>query len=142
MKIYKNQAGIAPLVIILSILVLGVVGFAAYRVGKSDNKSNNEAIATNTNSQPLASQQPEKTIPEGFVSYENKELGVKFAYPSEWGVVEVKKENLQGSSAGSGEDNSFRIFKREISRKNSIYFSLYKRFFCWPRVKCFRFRVC
>lgn len=107
MKIHTNQAGVAPLVIVLSILVVGVVGFAAYRVGKSDNKSNNEATATNTNSQPIASQQPEKTIPEGFEEYRNKELGFKFIYPEGWGEVEFKDNKSPETAKGKNYTLSF-----------------------------------
>jgi len=60
--------------------------------GKSDiNETQSSESAQNTGT----ANSDQYIVPEGYIVYENKELGFKFAYPKEWGVVkEGDKEEL------------------------------------------------
>ena len=88
MKLSKSQQGIAHVVLVfLLVAVLSGAGFAGYKVYQG-NKGKQHAINTSTE-QPKEDDKA-SSIPEGFVEYENKELGFKFAYPKEWGGAEVE----------------------------------------------------
>lgn len=98
MKLRNNQSGIAHLVALLIIVIIAVVGFAGWRVytldqeNKKLNKTANTQIPTPGRSDDESVVTlPKSTIPEGFIAYENKELGFKFAYPKTWG--EVKEDS-------------------------------------------------
>ncbi len=81
-----NQKGFAHLVIVLIIvIVLAGAGFAGWRI--YDQRKNTNINTTSTTSSKTTEEKPKSTIPDGFVEYENKELGFKFAYPKGWGEV-------------------------------------------------------
>lgn len=92
MKLTKNQSGFSHiLLVLLLVVVLGGIGFAGYKVYDS-KKAKPAAQTSNT---PVTEKKDEikkeeSKIPEGFVEYENKDLGFTFAYPKEWGEVSKK----------------------------------------------------
>jgi hypothetical protein len=96
MKLYKSQSGIAHLgLIVLVVLVLGATGFAGWRVYNAQKKNDQSADKT-TSLQTTPNQITNKelatnALPEGFVWYENKDLGFKFGYPKNWGRVTAEK---------------------------------------------------
>ena len=81
----KNQKGLAPAKILLILLIVGLLGsFGWYFFNGKDNSSN----SPDTN---ITSATGEKIdIPAGWAAYENKDLGFKFRYPSEWGTVSTE----------------------------------------------------
>ncbi len=86
MKLTKNQSGISHIILVLLLLVaVGVVGYVGYKVGTSK-----KAPANNTDSTDTIKKEESK-VPEGFVEYDNKELGFKFAYPKEWKLKVTKQ---------------------------------------------------
>ncbi len=91
MKLHKNQSGIAPVLILLIIILLGGAGFATYRVQQANQKARQadgkESIEKQSKAEP---KKEEYKIPEGFVEYENKELKFNFAYPKDWKRIENK----------------------------------------------------
>lgn len=83
--VFRNQEGfVGILPILLILLVIGLGGFAAWRYFDARDKSSGSQNDTN--------QQMSDEIPEGFVLYENKEAGLSFAYPEEWGEVKLIKQ--------------------------------------------------
>lgn len=84
MKFYNNTSGIAPLVIILAITIVGVSAFAGYRIFDS-NKSNSKPTEVPVNSETVKLPEVKSGIADGFDEYKNDKLGFRFVYPIEWG---------------------------------------------------------
>jgi len=89
-----NQKGaLDPIVIILLVVVLAMGGYIGYAVLNKD-KEEAPAETTQTAQQESQAEQQEPTeedsIPEGFVAYSNQEIGAEFAYPGDFGEVELK----------------------------------------------------
>jgi hypothetical protein len=85
----KNQKGFSATVLLLVLVTIGVIGGVGWYVYTSkytstkalDNASKeNTPVVTNTQKQTQ-----EYKVPEGFSVYENKESGFKFAYPNAYG---------------------------------------------------------
>ncbi|MBI2588893.1 hypothetical protein HYW35_01640 [Candidatus Saccharibacteria bacterium] len=79
----RSNGFISATAFVVLIVVAGLIAGTGWYVGhrnKSATKTENTS-KSNTNTQ----------IPAGWTSYENKELGFKFAYPKEWGSVSVNK---------------------------------------------------
>lgn len=78
---------IKPAILIFIVAIL--VGLGAYYFGydKGYEKSVNQNVATQE-----ATVKRTSTIPDGWKMYENKDLGVSFAYPAEL-VIESKEDN-------------------------------------------------
>ena len=89
MKKRNNQSGIAHIALILIIVLIAGLGFAGWRVYtvNQENKKLKDT-ASKTETKPASKEEaPKSTIPEGFVEYENKELGYKFVYPKTWQLI-------------------------------------------------------
>lgn len=108
MKIYKSQTGFTPIMAVGIIVILSIIGFAGWRVyDTSRQKDSLSSSQTNTTSSSQKIENKDKkveetkkpAIPEDFIEYSSKELGIKFAYPKEWGEASVKK-----SEVSSGEE--------------------------------------
>lgn len=88
------------LVITLVVLFSAASSFATYKI--RENKNEEPVAQTNEDSSSQASSETKQnTAPEGYVFYENKELGFKFAYPKEWGDITLSTDG--GRMAGTGE---------------------------------------
>lgn len=112
MKLTKNQSGISHiLLVLLLVVVIGGVGFTAYKVGTSKKTPTNSSAATE-NTKKEETKTEEAKIPEGFVEYENKELGFKFAYPKEWGTAS-QGVSFEGSHAKTGSEYLIKFDKNE-----------------------------
>ncbi len=93
MKIHKSQTGFTPLHIVLILFLVGIIGFTGWRVydankatkASLDNAANNDlSLAKKNEAKPA-----ESKVSNGFVEYQNKELGLKFAYPKDWGEINI-----------------------------------------------------
>jgi hypothetical protein len=84
----KSQTGFSHIILPLLIVVLGAAGFTGWKVYEaSKNPKSAQTSTVATTPPPPTPAQPSETIPEGFIEYRNEELGFKFAYPEEWGVL-------------------------------------------------------
>lgn len=73
-----NRETFKPVVILILVaIVISGIGFIVYR-SQLNNAPAIESI--------------ESEIPDGFVQYQNQELGLSFFYPKEWGEVKYKKD--------------------------------------------------
>ncbi len=87
MKLSKSQAGFTAVHMLLILVLLGIIGFTGWKVYDAGKSAKPAESSTAT----PAVKKEESKIPDGFVEYENKELGFKFAYPKDWGEVKVDK---------------------------------------------------
>ncbi len=97
-----NQTGVAHLIAILIVIVVGIVGFTGWKVYDSqkgtkqslDNSNKSDIVKSESKKAEVKKDEPK--IPDGFAVYENKEFGFKFAYPKEWGKVTIKDTRYGG----------------------------------------------
>ncbi len=83
-------------------------------VDDAESKPKDES---NSNETADAQIQDDYVVPEGFVVYENKDYGIKFAYPKEWGTIaEVDK----GEALFNGTTEQFEDKAAEKSGKVSV----------------------
>lgn len=87
MKTYKNQQGFSHLAILLIVLVLGVVGYAGWRVYQNNQGEDTQQQAAPAAAEPAAEEAGGCEAPDGYTIYNNEEIGFCFAYPTEWGDV-------------------------------------------------------
>lgn len=90
MKKLNNQ-GMAPVFIVLITLTVVGVGFAGFRVYKSnkENKQPETSTAQTQQDKPaeekiISASEKQIEVPDGWVLYEDKDTGIKFAYPETW----------------------------------------------------------
>src|SRR4051812_42276258 len=88
MKLDKSQSGFSHLLILLTVIVLGFIGLVGWKVFYINRRAipNNDSVLTN-NHASLPINPGVSSVPTGFMAYKNKELGLKFAYPKEWGTA-------------------------------------------------------
>jgi hypothetical protein len=82
----ENQNGFSVPHLLLGLVVVAIIGFAGWRVYEAQ-KDTNKSLDNASNASEVTKQEKkeEYKIPEGYVVYENKEVGFKFAYPKEFG---------------------------------------------------------
>ncbi len=92
--------------VILVVLLLAVIGVGAAAdaelidlpvpfdfIKKSQPKVSTIVVATPTESKKEDTAKSDKyVVPEGYVVYENKDLGFKFAYPKTWGTTTLQSD--------------------------------------------------
>ncbi len=88
----KSESGIAHIATILIILFVAVAGFAGWRVYQSSKDKPKEPATVSEEISTVVQNEEKSPTPAGFVEYENKDIGIKFSYPKEWGTVQIKKE--------------------------------------------------
>ncbi len=93
---FTYQRGFTAIEIILvaiTVAVLGLAGWVLYQ----NNYGTTEVADTNQEQKQKTETEKEKSnTPEGWTEYRDKELGFSFAYPQEWGEIQVKEDT--GSS--------------------------------------------
>lgn len=97
-----DQSGFTAIHVVLILVLLGIIGVAGWKVydaGKASVKP-----AATTSPVPAAKKEAPK-IPDGFVEYQNKELGFKFAYPKDWGEVQFSTHD--GAEGGKSFHGTF-----------------------------------
>ncbi len=86
-----NNKGFSVIEAFLIFIIIGFIVFVGWYVWNNGNKTNASKTSTVNPSIQGAATSPVKekvyTIPNGYVIYENKELGFKFAYPKEYGSL-------------------------------------------------------
>jgi len=94
----KNQNGFSVVEVVLVILLVGIVGVTGWIVWRAKQKSDNSLTANNltqstnkvsTTTNTSKPAKPGFILPAGWVWYENKDLGFKFAYPEVWGQLKT-----------------------------------------------------
>lgn len=89
-----NQKGFSVIEILIVIVVVGLLSAVGWLVyDRQTSKSTNSTLMSDTTPKPSTntSTTPSETLPEGFIEYTNKELGVKFNHPKRWGTVTVSQ---------------------------------------------------
>ena len=90
----NKQKGFSLVEGLLIVLILCVVGFAGYTVWNDNQDDDSEQTDTvqqestqQSVEQPSDPSEEAPSIPEGWVKYENEELGISFNHTSEWGNI-------------------------------------------------------
>jgi hypothetical protein len=97
----KNQAGFHTIAVVLIVVVLGVVGFAGWRVYHKSPKAAQDTAAT---SAPAAKKETTTAKKAGAAVdkvYTNDDYKFSFAYPSDWDFTEDLRELGRGAKEGS-----------------------------------------
>lgn len=84
---------------LLLILVITVISFAGWYVwnnGQDDKTDDNARTTATTKKQQSTNTQKD----DGLTPYENKEIGVAFRYPAEWGTVHVEPNTSAATGKG------------------------------------------
>jgi hypothetical protein len=84
MKPVKSR-GKKILIVTLTLLIMGAIGYGAWYFAnqKSDTTQSDKPASITTEETKTDA----VMVPANFIKYENKELGVSFSYPKEWGDV-------------------------------------------------------
>jgi type II secretory pathway pseudopilin PulG len=102
----KQQDGFSLPHILLVLVLVGIIGFAGWRVYESQKATNksldNAANASNVVKPGEKQAAEEYKVPEGYTVYENKNLGFKFAYPEKWGQLQDKSGKFESSQISDG----------------------------------------
>lgn len=111
MKLSKNQSGILHIAAILAVILLGIIGYTGWRVYSANMKI--KPAVTTTSTPSVKKEEPKKSsIAEGFVEYENKDLGFKFAYPKEWGTTAAEAQD-NTKFGGKGQLNTVKFSNKK-----------------------------
>jgi len=103
MKNHQHGFGIVEVIILLVILgLVGLSGWFVWQKQHPDNPVKSASHSTVSNTPPAKDNSYK--VPEGYISYENKELGFKFAYPAAWGNAENDND-----TTASGEKKTFGV---------------------------------
>ncbi|HSX17563.1 MAG TPA: hypothetical protein VLH86_05700 [Patescibacteria group bacterium] len=85
----KTARGFSVIEVVVVALVVLLAGFGGWYVWQRGHK-NEPSVHTSSNSNEKVSSPTVKATykaPDGYVVYENKDIGFKFAYPKEWGTI-------------------------------------------------------
>lgn len=93
----NNQSGIAHLALILVVLLVAGTGFAGWRVFEASKDKKQTQVTSQETSQSTAS-----TVDETSTStYINKDLGLSFKYPKNWGDATIRDGEIVSPGKGS-----------------------------------------
>lgn len=89
MNAHKSQSGFGLVPVIIVLLVVGVIGFVGWRLYDMSQAAREDASYGPSSQESVNQTEDESdmTIPDGFKTYESKDIGVAFAYPEAWGDV-------------------------------------------------------
>lgn len=93
-----NQHGIVAHIVLLAVILILGVGATGLLVWKSAHEKKVVPEASTVLPTDKKMSQVVVSMPDGFVTYENKELGFSFAYPKEWGTIDVRFDGSAPSS--------------------------------------------
>jgi hypothetical protein len=96
----RDQKGFSSVEGLLILIIVGLIGFVGWYVWNSKNKTG-ETIS-NTNKSSTSTVAATK-IPSDWALYENKTLGISFAYPKNWTFVDKSKTPTETKSYYVGE---------------------------------------
>lgn len=88
----KDERGFAHLgVTVLTVVVILVIGFAGWKIYDNNKPA---PLSATSNPSKVAREVSETSpteddakVPSNYTTYENKDIGFKFSYPQEWGVI-------------------------------------------------------
>ena len=124
MTLQQNQSGFSITHFLLVLLIIGALGFAGWRVYEARQEDNSPK--KNSNDSTTQKEEPAEkeiyTVPDGYVIYENKEIGFKFAYPEQWGKLTPNTESeydldVEGPEiplTSDGLNTSLRVFAAKV----------------------------
>lgn len=94
-----NNKGFGVVEGLLVLVVIGIIGGTGFYVYKTNSKTGNGSDGTSIEkAEKDSSDENKEKIPEGYKKFENKDLGISFIYPSEWGEVVKTEFDDQGNS--------------------------------------------
>jgi|GEM_PF-2321166 len=92
----KNSLGFSVLHLLLVVVIIGMVCGTGWFVWKANRSATRDYKVDSTSTSPApketAKDNSEQTIPEGYTTYTNADYGFSFAYPKEWGDVQLYTE--------------------------------------------------
>ncbi len=93
----KKQKGYSTIEVIVIVAIISLLGLVGWLVWSSDTKpkrisENPESFKSVNDS--MAAKQLKTEAPEGWIIYENEELGIGFAYPESWAFEDKSEEQL------------------------------------------------
>lgn len=88
----KNRQGFTLVEVVLIIVTLAAIGLAGWTWYQANQT---EEAANNGEETEEAEEDEESNTQEGWTEYRNEELGFTFAYPEEWGEVQVQETTGQ-----------------------------------------------
>jgi type II secretory pathway pseudopilin PulG len=101
----KNQKGFSVVEILLILVIIGILSGTGWYVYNSNKKTNNLLNSVDNTKLLIAKtatkdthKSTEPQIPLGWISYEDKKNGFKFAYPKEYGQFSKSQNPTTGSS--------------------------------------------
>ena len=121
MRTQTKQHGfslIEGLLIILVVSALSGMGWYVWNAQK-DKETDKPANAVNAST----AEKEEDNIPRGFVAYENKEIGFRFAHPKDWGTVKLEPNDPKNKGFG---------YYLSFSEKSEVRASFRTKDFEWP----------
>ena len=89
----RNQSGSALVVAILVLLTVLGIGIGGYYVWSQQQTDDEEGSLEpiGNNEEGALDDELDASAPEGFVVYQNSELGFSFVHPVEWGSVDISR---------------------------------------------------
>jgi hypothetical protein len=103
-----NQAGFSIPHMILLLLLASIIGFTGWRVYDAQRKTS-KTLDNAANSQNATKQEakiPAAEIPNDYIEYKNEDIGFRFIYPKEWGMVSVAN-NSNAVKSGTETGNRY-----------------------------------
>jgi len=110
---YKNEKGFSAVEGLLILVTVGVIGFVGWYVWQSKNEGNKATNTDNAASQTNKDKQAEeqaKDLYEGWKTYTNNDYAISFRYPADW---TVEAESVPHSS-------HFSIWISKVLRKDVL----------------------
>ena len=90
----KDTRGFTLIEGLLILVIVGLLGGTGWYVWNAKKNTDNSLNTTAQTEVTTTSTKPE--IPEGYIKYENKDLGFSFAYPKEWGTTTLQSKPETG----------------------------------------------
>lgn len=91
----KNQNGFSfleSLLIIVILCLVGITGWYVWSKNQPEESTKTNSPETSDVTQDFNTKSGEYEVPEGFVPYENKDIGFKFYHPEDWSVKQTAKD--------------------------------------------------
>ena len=96
----NNQKGFSGVEGLLTLVIVGLIAFVGWYVWSTNSKSNQTLTNANKTSESTTAS---PKIPLGWTSYENKSLGISFAYPKNWSFKDKSTTETSTKSHYVGE---------------------------------------
>ena len=100
-----NRKGFSLIPALLILVIIGLLAGTGWYVWDSKNNSDKDQNSTSQTETKSGSTKP--GIPEGYIKYENKDVGFSFAYPEKWGTLTFNKEENKRLTASFIKDGQY-----------------------------------